>query len=144
MSLRGRLGLAAAVAAVGALAVAPAAALAHASLEATSPARGADLKTAPRAVTFRFDEPVEGNFGAVRVFDAKGGRVDDNRVVHPGGRGPELSVGLTPGLADGTYTATYRVISADSHPVSGGVVFSIGKPGTGPAATVSDLSLIHI
>ncbi len=139
MSLRARLGLAAVVAALGALAVAPAAALAHASLEGTSPARGADLKTAPRAVTFRFDEPVEGNFGAVRVFDAKGRRVDDDKVVHPGGRGPQVSVGLKPGLADGTYTATYRVISADSHPVSGGVVFSIGTPGTGPAATVSDL-----
>jgi copper transport protein len=34
-------------------------------------------------VTFRFDEPVEGNFGAVRVFDAKGGRVDDNQVGAP-------------------------------------------------------------
>ena len=97
------------------------------------------MKTAPRAVTFRFDEPVEGNFGAVRVYDAKGRRVDDSKVVHPGGRGSEVSVGLRSGLADGTYTATYRVISADSHPVSGGVVFSIGKPGTGPAATVSDL-----
>ena len=106
---------------------------------ARRPERGADVKTAPRAVTFRFDEPVEGNFGAVRVFDAKGRRVDDNKVVHPGGRGPQVSVGLKPGLADGTYTATYRVISADSHPVSGGVVFSVGKPGTGPAATVSDL-----
>jgi copper transport protein len=117
----------------------PAAALAHATLEATSPARGANLKSEPRAVTFRFNEPVEGNFGAVRVYDARGARVDDNKVVHPGGRGPEVSVGLRSGLADGTYTATYRVISADSHPVSGGVVFSIGKPGNGPAETVSDL-----
>jgi copper transport protein len=138
VTLRARLGLATVVAALGALALVPAAALAHASLEGTSPARGADLKTAPRAVTFRFDEPVEGNFGAVRVFDATGRRVDDNTVVHPGGRGPEVGVGLNPGLPDGTYTATYRVISADSHPVSGGVVFSIGNPG-GPAATVSDL-----
>jgi copper transport protein len=31
------------------------------------------------------------------------------------------------------------VISADSHPVSGGVVFSVGNPGNGPAQTVSDL-----
>jgi copper transport protein len=126
-------------AALGALALAPAAAQAHATLEATTPARGVDLKTAPRAVTFRFDEPVEGNFGAVRVYDAKGRRVDDSKVVHPGGRGPEVSVGLKPGLSDGTYTATYRVISADSHPVSGGVVFSVGAPSSGPAATVSDL-----
>jgi copper transport protein len=124
---------------LAAILLAPAAALAHATLEATSPARGANVKAEPRAVTFRFNEPVEGNFGAVRVYDTRGGRVDDNNVVHPGGRGPEVSVGLKPGLPDGTYTATYRVISADSHPVSGGVVFSIGKPGNGPAETVSDL-----
>jgi copper transport protein len=139
VSLRGRLGLALAVATVGTALLAPPGADAHATLEATSPARGADLKAAPRAVTFRFDEPVEGNFGAVRVYDARGRRVDDSKVVHPGGKGPELGVGLRPGLPDGTYTATYRVISADSHPVSGGVVFSVGAPGTGPAATVSDL-----
>jgi len=134
-------GAAAALAAalLGALLLTPSAAEAHASLEGTSPARGADLKAAPRAVTFRFDEPVEGNFGAVRVFDAKGRRVDDGKVVHPGGRGALVSVGVERGLADGTYTATYRVISADSHPVSGGVVFSVGNPGNGPAATVSDL-----
>ena len=45
---------------------------------------------------------------------------------------------LKPDLPKGTYTATYRVISADSHPVSGGFVFSVGRPSAG-GATVSDL-----
>ena len=84
MNARARIGLALVLAALGALVLAPAA-QAHATLEDTSPERGADVKTAPRTVTFRFDEPVEGNFGAVRVYDAKGRRVDDNKVVHPGG-----------------------------------------------------------
>jgi copper transport protein len=127
------------LAALAGLAVAAPSAHAHAELEGTSPARGAVLKTQPAAVMFRFGESVEGNFGAVRVFDASGRRVDDNKVVHPGGRGSEVAVGLRPHLKDGTYTATYRVISADSHPVSGGVVFSIGKAGTGSARTVADL-----
>ena len=100
-------------------------------LEGTSPARGAVLRRQPRAVVFRFGESVEGNFGAVRVFDAKGRRVDDNKVVHPGGRGSEVAVGLQPHLKDGTYTATYRVISADSHPVSGGVVFTSARRARG-------------
>src|SRR5207253_2835839 len=43
------------------------------------------------------------------------------------------------GLAQGSYTATFRVISADSHPVSGGFVFSIGKPGVTPK-TVAQLT----
>lgn len=112
---------------------------AHAMLEATSPARGAVLQGQPKVVVFRFGEAVEGNFGAVRVFDARGARVDDGTVFHPAGRGPEVAVGLKRGLADGSYTATYRVISADSHPVSGGIVFSIGRAGVGPAKTVADL-----
>ena len=42
------------------------------------------------------------------------------------------------GLGDGTYTATYRVISADSHPVSGGFVFSVGRGGA-PAESLDEL-----
>ena len=54
------------------LALAPAAASAHARLEATAPARGATVASEPGTVVFRFNEPIEANFGAVRVFDARG------------------------------------------------------------------------
>jgi copper transport protein len=117
----------------------PAAASAHATLEQTVPDRGTVARTVPQQVVLRFDEAVEGNFGAVRIYDARGDRVDDGHVTHPGGAGARLAVGLKPGLDDGTYTATYRVISADSHPVSGGFVFSIGHAGAAPAETVGDL-----
>ena len=120
--------------------LAPAGALAHAQLEGTVPERGAVVKHEPPAVIFRFDEPVEGNFGAVRVYDANGSRVDEGDAFHPGGEGPRLGVHLKPGLPDGSYTATYRVISADGHIVSSGFVFSIGKPGRTPKETVSELT----
>ncbi len=119
--------------------VAPAAASAHATLKSTSPARGATLTTQPRHVVLRFSETVEGNFGALRVFDAAAKRVDDGRTVHPGGTGSQLAVGLRPGLPDGSYVATYRIVSADGHPVAGGLVFSIGKPGASATPTVSEL-----
>jgi copper transport protein len=122
-----------------ALALVPSAVSAHAILEGSSPQRGATLREQPRAVTLRFSESVEGNFGAVRVFDAHAKRVDDGRTIHPGGSGSKLSVGLRAGLPGGTYVATYRVISADSHPVSGGLVFSVGAPGAAAAPTVSEL-----
>jgi copper transport protein len=128
------------VAAVLAAALLPvASASAHATLEQTTPDRGAVAKTQPRQIVLRFDEAVEGNFGAIRVFDARGDRVDDGHVTHPDGAGAVLAVGLKPGLAQGTFTATYRVVSADSHPVSGGFVFSIGRAGAAPAETVGDL-----
>lgn len=120
------------------LASMPAAASAHATLESTSPARGAVVKTEPAQVAFHFSESVEGNFGAVRVFDSKGVRADRGDAFHPGGVGSALAVHLKPGLPKGTYTATYRVVSADSHIVSSGVVFSIGRA-TAAGATVAQL-----
>ncbi len=134
-----RRALTAASVVLGVLALAPSAASAHALLVDTIPQRGATLKSQPREIVLRFSESVEGNFGAVRVFDAKAARVDDGRTTHPGGNGAQLAVGLKPGLPDGTYVATYRVISADSHPVSGGLVFSIGAPGAAAAPSVSEL-----
>jgi copper transport protein len=118
----------------------PASALAHAQLEGTVPERGAVVKHEPPAVIFRFDQPVEGNFGAVRVYDANGSRVDEGDAFHPNGEGPRIGVHLKPGLPDGSYTATYRVVSADGHIVSSGFVFSIGKAGKAPKETVAELT----
>ena len=118
---------------------APSAALAHATLEGSSPARGATVKQQPSEVALRYSEPVEGNFGAVRVYDAEGERVDEGDAFHPEGEGERLAVDLKPGLADGSYTATYRVVSADGHIVSGGFVFSVGKAGRAPEETVAEL-----
>src|ERR1700761_1919630 len=117
----------------------PAAASAHARLEGTEPPQGAVVKTEPGAVIFEFDEPVEGNFGAVRVYDAAGERVDEGDAFHPNGEGPRLGVHLKPGLPDGSYTATYHVVSQDGHIVSSGYVFSIGKAGKAPTQTVGEL-----
>ncbi len=114
-------------------------ALAHATLEGTSPPRGATVKQQPDAAVFSFSEPVEGNFGAVRVYDAEGERVDEGDAFHPGGTSRKLGVHLMPDLSDGSYTTTYRVVSADGHIVSGGYVFSIGQPGLPPEETVAEL-----
>jgi copper transport protein len=119
--------------------LAPASALAHARLEATSPPQGATVKRELAAVVFSFDEPVEGNFGAVRVYDSRGERVDEGDAFHPGGTGSKLGVHLEPGLPDGSYTATYRVVSADGHIVSSGYVFSVGRAGRAPTQTVAEL-----
>jgi copper transport protein len=132
--------LAPALAALAAvLLLAPAAALGHATLEGSSPSRGATVPAQPSEVVFRFSEPVEGNFGAGRVYDAAGERVDAGDAFHPGDDGARIAVDLRPDLPDGTYTATYRVVSADGHIVSGGFVFSVGAPGRAPAATVAEL-----
>jgi copper transport protein len=134
-----RRGVATLCAALAALLLAAATASAHATLEGSTPARGTTVHQAPGQVVFRFGEAVEGNFGAVRVFDAKGHRVDQGDAFHPNNVGKQLGVHLKPDLPDGTYTATYRVVSADSHIVSSGVVFSIGHAGAGGGRSVEQL-----
>jgi copper transport protein len=124
---------------LAALLALPAVAFGHAELIEVSPGRGEQLDEAPRRVTFRFSESVEASFGGVRVFDGTGKQVDDGRLVRPGGRGDTVGVGLRAGLGPGTYTATYRVISADSHPISGGSVFVVGEGGAAGGVTVSEL-----
>ena len=52
-----------------------------------------------------------------------------------------MTIGLRDGLGRGVYTATYRVVSADGHPVSGGFAFGVGEQVTAQRGTpqVADL-----
>ncbi|HEX2129034.1 MAG TPA: CopD family protein [Solirubrobacterales bacterium] len=129
-----------ALAAVAAVAfLLPAGASGHAILEESEPRRGAALERAPEQVTFRFNEPVEAGFGSVRVYDREGERVDEGELIRPEGRQESVGVAVEPALGDGIYTATYRVISADSHPVSGGFTFTVGDPGGAAEVGVAEL-----
>ena len=113
------------------LAAAPASA--HAVLVSSDPPANASLDTAPSAITLKFTEPVEVALGSVRVLDARGGRADRGRVDHPGGDASQVRVELRDGLQGG-YAVAWRVVSADSHPVSGAFTFGVGA-GTGTAAS---------
>jgi copper transport protein len=121
-----------------ALAFAPSA-LAHAQLLGTSPESGTTVSVQPSEVIFQFNQNVGGTAGAVRVYNAQGDEVDNLDVSHPDGNEHWMGVGLKPHLPDGTYTGTYRVISADTHIVYGGLVFNIGHAGAAPKYTVAGL-----
>jgi copper transport protein len=116
------------------------AASAHATIVATDPIDGSRLASVPTTVTITFDEPVGlGGVGYLRVVDQAGRRVDTGAATHPGGVGSKVSATLKAGLGDGTYTASYRVISADSHPVAGAVRFVVGDGAlaAGPSLSTS-------
>jgi methionine-rich copper-binding protein CopC len=121
---------------VAALTAAPSA-FAHASLLTSSPDDDEVVRTAPQHVVLRFDEPVETAFGSVRVDDGAARRVDSGGTTRPQPR--EVAVGVRPGLPRGTYTVAWRVLSADSHPVSGAFVFHVGKPGAGAAGVANQV-----
>ena len=101
----------------------------HALIRSTEPAADAVVAEAPRRVVLRFTEPVEAAFGAIRVYDTAGSRVDDGRAAHVKGDPSAVAVGLSGGLRDGTYTVSWRVVSADGHPVGEAFLFHVGAPG---------------
>lgn len=96
---------------------------AHAAVIAETPGDGQSLAKAPATVSATFSETVSTDVGGMSVRDATGARVDDGQSRSSG---TTVSVGLRPDLPDGTYVVTFRVLSADGHPVSGSWLFGIG------------------
>ncbi|MFJ3306117.1 copper resistance CopC/CopD family protein [Streptomyces sp. NPDC086549] len=99
---------------------------AHAALTGSDPAQGVVVDKAPDQVSLTFSEKVAMNDDSLRVLDPKGKRVDVGKPSEVSGT--TYAVQLKSGLAKGTYTVTYQVVSADSHPVAGAYTFSVGAP----------------
>ncbi|MFJ8943849.1 copper resistance CopC/CopD family protein [Streptomyces sp. NPDC102395] len=114
------------LAVAGALLAAAGPASAHAALTGSDPAQGTVVDKAPTQVSLTFSEQVAMSGASLRVLDPKGTRVDTGEPTNVSGT--TYAVRLHPGLPDGTYTVTYQVVSADSHPVAGAYTFSIGAP----------------
>ncbi|MGW4274968.1 copper resistance CopC/CopD family protein [Streptomyces seoulensis] len=107
---------------------------AHAALRSGDPADGAVLKAAPRAVTLTFTESVGLLDDSFRLFGPDGRRVRTGEPRHAPGRPDTAQVAFPAGSGEGTFTVAWRVVSADSHPVSGAFTFSVGHPSPAPAA----------
>ncbi|WP_327728872.1 copper resistance protein CopC [Streptomyces sp. NBC_00487] len=113
---------------------------AHAALKGSDPVDGSVLDAAPREVTLRFTESVSLLEDSIRVVDPENRAVDTGRPGRAGGRADTARVTLPTGLDDGTYTIAWRVVSADSHPISGALLFSIGEPSATSAVLPADLA----
>ncbi|WP_306214294.1 copper resistance CopC/CopD family protein [Actinoplanes sp. RD1] len=103
---------------------------AHAALTTASPEPGSVVRTAPAEVVIRFTE----NIGAVpsrtQVLAPDGKRITGDVRAE----GPLLRIRLrTADRPLGTYLVSYRIVSADSHPVGGAMTFSVGAPSERPA-----------
>ncbi|MFI2380801.1 copper resistance CopC/CopD family protein [Micromonospora sediminicola] len=108
---------------------------AHAVLVSSSPAASAVVPEAPAQVVITFSEGVRKVPGKVRVIAPDGSRADRGE---PTFQGAEVTIPVDPSGARGTYLVSYRVISADSHPVSGAFTYSVGAPSEPPTDTGSD------
>ncbi|WP_422756446.1 copper resistance protein CopC [Micromonospora sp. WMMD708] len=110
-------------------------AAAHAALVATSPVRDAVIGSPPAEVVLVFSESVSPVIGRVQVLGPDGRRVTAGEPVADGAT---LRIPVrVPDRPLGTYLVSYRVISADSHPVAGSFAYSAGAPSATPPEPVS-------
>jgi methionine-rich copper-binding protein CopC len=117
----------AAIMAVLALAGAGVAA-AHATLISSDPAPAAQLAEVPPRVSATFSEDLQSAFAAMTVVGPDGNlwSAGEVRVI-----GPVAEVDLLPLGPAGTYTANYRVTSADGHVITGSWSFELTVAETG-------------
>ncbi|WP_092382235.1 copper resistance CopC/CopD family protein [Micromonospora phaseoli] len=116
-----------------ALLLAPASpASAHAVLNSSSPAASTVVPTAPAEVVLTFSETVRKVPDRIRVIAPDGSRADRGEPTFTGG---VVNIPVDAAGGNGTYLVTYRVISADSHPVSGAFTYSVGAPSEPPVDT---------
>jgi len=96
---------------------------AHASLVSTDPTPDSVLEAGPLAVALQFDEPVTIDLAGIRVFGPDGQRVDAGPTRSlDGGTSPSVDIDAA---AVGTYTVAWKVVSADSHVLSGTFLFHV-------------------
>jgi putative copper export protein/methionine-rich copper-binding protein CopC len=106
------------------------AAQAHAALIRTSPAQGSIVTTAPSEIVITFSEVVQPVPTRITVIAPDGKRIDSG---NPRVQGDDMHIPVRTNVPGGTYLVSYRVISADSHPVGGGFTYSVGAPSPGGA-----------
>ncbi len=96
---------------------------AHDELIGSIPEDGATVAAAPAVVELVFDQPVQREFSQVAVLDDSDGHheVGDPEIV--GGRVRQP----VDDLPAGAFRVSYRIVSADGHPVSGTVTFTVAE-----------------
>lgn len=108
----------------------PQSASAHAELASSDPRDGASLKTMPDEVVLELSEQVK-EPAFVAVANKQGRRVNSQTVAVDGRK---VSSAIVRPSKAGSYTVSYRIVSADAHVVSGTLSFVVTHD-SAPATT---------
>ena len=105
---------------------------AHAQLVSANPKAKSVLYVLPTQVKLMFDDDLIDVAGGnqIQVTDPKGKRID---VAESHLLGNQLNIDLKKSSVLGRYTVTYRVLSADGHPISASYFFNLAKKALKPA-----------
>jgi copper resistance protein C len=123
-------GVGALLGAAAAMLAAPSA-QAHTALVSSSPCDGAVVASVPTEITFTFDES-PASPAAVSVIGPDRSNIADGAPVVDGATVTQ-TVRLLP--EQGKYSASYRVVSDDGHPVTGTIHFTVDPANAADGAT---------
>lgn len=108
------------------MSLSPMAVSAHAILVKSQPAKDETVKEAPKRIDLWFNDPVRSEYKALAVIDSENKRVDNRDVEQSLTDGSNIHATVGD-LAPGIYTVRYRVVSEDTHIVTGKFQFTV-KP----------------
>jgi methionine-rich copper-binding protein CopC len=108
-------------------------AFAHNVLVGSDPQSGASVSTGPTAVRFDFNAPVK--YGDDTIVVLGPNNTHWERTQNATVTGDSVSVPVAPLGPAGSYTASYHIISADGHPVTGDISFTLTQAGNGKPVT---------
>ncbi|MFI6507728.1 copper resistance protein CopC [Streptosporangium sp. NPDC050855] len=103
---------------------------AHNVLIGSDPKDGAELARGPAKITLTFDQPVRQGYARISVTGPDGARWEHGTTAVDGAR---VGIGVRPLGPAGKYVVGYRILSADGHPVSSAISFTLTAPGPGAA-----------
>ena len=100
---------------------------AHAIMVKSQPAADATVAESPKQVDVWFNDKVGSEYKALAVINSAGKRVDNKDIEQETFDPSHLYTTVT-NLPPDTYTVRYRVVSLDTHIVTGKFKFTIKKP----------------
>lgn len=112
------------LAAVALVVLVPGSAAAHNVLRSSTPADGASLESAPVEIALVFDQAVV-ELGTEVAMDGPDGPLALDPLVVDG---ETVTQPLPEDLTDGGYAVQWRATSADGHPISGELGFTLATP----------------
>jgi methionine-rich copper-binding protein CopC len=112
---------------------------AHNSLVSSNPTNEAKVEQSPSSVELTFDQPVQKGEGLNTITvsgpDNTGWKTGTVEVASNIVSAPLDELGPA-----GAYRIAYRIVSADGHPVSGEVTFTLANAGNGTGTEVAESS----
>lgn len=99
---------------------------AHSTLISSLPKSGAEFSVVPNSVSLKFNEKLlilaDKNPNSISVISPKGILISSGT---PEVKGNTLSISLKAKRVIGKFKVSYRVVSADGHPISGEYFFTV-------------------